>query len=77
MNANPALPPSPYEWLDTEQAAAYLGLSARQIRRARESHRLAFTKLGGQRVLHSREMLDDFVRRSTVPAANPGAERSE
>lgn len=68
---------SPYEWLDTDQAAVYLGLSARQIRRARESHRLAFTKLGGQRVLHSREMLDEFVRRSTIPATNPGAERSE
>ncbi len=68
---------SHYEWLDTEQAAVYLGLSARQVRRARESKRLAFSKPGGQRVLHTPEMLDDFVRRSTVPAANPGAERSE
>jgi excisionase family DNA binding protein len=59
---------SPYEWLDTDAAAAYLGLSMRQIRRARESRRLAFVKLGGQRVFHSREMLDDFVRRSTVTA---------
>ena len=67
---------SPYEWLDTDQAAAYLGLSTRQIRRARESRRLAFVKLGGQRVFHSREMLDDFVRRATV-AALAEAERGE
>ncbi len=74
MNTDTAVPPSPYEWLDTDQAAAYVGLSARQIRRARESRRLAFVKLGGQRVFHSREMLDDFVRRSTVTAIASAAE---
>ncbi len=62
------LPAQAHTFYTTEQAAAYLGVSARMIRRARERGDLATTRLGGTRVFHTPEQLDDWVARCTQPA---------
>lgn len=60
--------PEKYVWYDTKQAAAYLGMTERQVRRARESGRIETTRLGGQKALHSQAALDAYVESCTTPA---------
>jgi excisionase family DNA binding protein len=58
----------PLVWLDIEQAAAYLGLTVRQVRRAQGSGRLSYTKLGGLYVKFNYEQLDAYIADCTVTA---------
>lgn len=53
-------------WFNYEEAASYLGLSVRQVKRARESGKLGCTKLGGLHVRFSQEQLDAYIEACTI-----------
>lgn len=71
----PPMPAPSHTFFTTEQAAAYLGVSARMVRRARERGDLATTRLGGTRVFHTPAQLDEWVERCTTPARRDSDER--
>lgn len=56
-----------YRWYYVDEAAEYLDLTERQVRRAVHDGRLGHTKLGLQ-LRFSREQLDAFVEASKRPA---------
>lgn len=64
----PPLPTAAHIFFNTEQAAAYLGITARMVRRAREKGDLATTRLGGSRAWHTPEQLEAWVASCTTPA---------
>ncbi|MFJ8893560.1 excisionase family DNA-binding protein [Leifsonia sp. NPDC102414] len=62
---------TPRKWFTYEEAAAYLGMSVRQVERAKSSGKLGATKLGGLHVRFSQAQLDAYVEACTIaPAAN-------
>jgi excisionase family DNA binding protein len=65
MQNNPNHTP-PRRWYDYENAADYLGLSVRQVRRATAAGAIGFTRLGGLRVYFSQAQLDQYVADCTV-----------
>ena len=58
--------PTPHRWFDYTSAAAYLGLSERQLRRATAAGKIGFTRLGGLRVQFSQAQLDEYIVACTV-----------
>lgn len=57
-------------WYDTAQAAAYLGLTPRQVARARQAGKLGCTRMGNA-VRHTQEQLDAYIAACTVaPSAD-------
>lgn len=71
---SPRLPAQAHTFYTTEQAAAYLGITPRMVRRAREKGHLATTRLGGNRAFHTPAQLDAWVASCETPAeANSGA----
>lgn len=56
-----------HEWFGYREAAQYVGLTERQLRRAVSAGKVSYTR-PGLAVLFSREQLDDFIERSTIPA---------
>ena len=58
--------PSARRWFDTAEAAQYLGLSERQVIRARQTGKLGYTRLGGLHARHSQEQLDAYIVACTV-----------
>ncbi|MDH6237897.1 helix-turn-helix domain-containing protein [Cryobacterium sp. CG_9.6] len=58
--------PRARRWLDTAEAAQYLGLSERQVVRARQSGRLGYTRLGGLHARYTQEQLDTYIEACTV-----------
>ncbi len=62
---------TPRKWFTYEGAAAYLGLSVRQVERAKASGKLGATKLGGLHVRFSQAQLDAYIEACTIaPTAN-------
>lgn len=57
-----------YEWLTYEEAAKYLGVTERQLRRWTQSGRVESVRMGS-RALFSTDALDAFVAASTVGGA--------
>lgn len=51
---------------DYESAAEFLGMSVRQVKRARESGALGCIKLGGLRVRFSEQQLNDYIAACTI-----------
>ncbi|MGV8881132.1 MAG: helix-turn-helix domain-containing protein [Rhodoglobus sp.] len=49
-----------------ESAAEFLGMSVRQVKRARESGALGCIKLGGLHVRFSEQQLNDYIAACTV-----------
>ncbi len=64
----------PKHWLDTAAAAEYVGMTERQIRRARTSGHLGCTRLGGNRALHSIEQLEAYIERCVEGPKSAGDE---
>ncbi|SDK71700.1 DNA binding domain-containing protein, excisionase family [Cryobacterium psychrotolerans] len=58
--------PTPVRWFNTAEAAAYLGMSERQVIRARQSRKLGCTRLGGNLARHTQEQLDAYIDACTV-----------
>ena len=61
-----------YEWLRIPAASAYLGVSARQLRRWVQARHIGYTKMGRDLVF-SRAQLDEFVASSAVQARTADA----
>lgn len=53
-----------HQWMDWPTAAAYLGITQRQLRRAVEGRKIAFTRMGRD-IRFTREQLDAFVEAAT------------
>lgn len=58
--------PTTRRWYDFAEAAVYLGMSERQLRRLTPSGQIGFTRLGGLRVSFSQEQLDEYIAACTV-----------
>ena len=54
-------------WMDPPDAAAYLGMTERWIRRQIESRTIPFNKLGG-RIRFRKSDLDEIIERGDIPA---------
>jgi excisionase family DNA binding protein len=60
--------PPPRHWFRYAEAAEYCGITERQMRRAVQAGKVAYTR-PGLAVLFTREQLDEFIERSTIPAS--------
>lgn len=58
--------PSAPRWFDTEQAAEYLGITARKVARLRQSGKLGYIRLSHSSVRHSQAQLDAYIESVTV-----------
>lgn len=59
-------------WLTTKQAAEYLGVTDRWVKRAKDEGRLPYSKRN-RLVLYERADLDAIIEAQRVPAFNPNA----
>lgn len=58
--------PTSRRWFNTEEAAEYLGMTVRQVVRARQTCKLGYTRLGGNLARHTQAQLDAYVEACTV-----------
>lgn len=56
------------EWLDKEAAAAYLGITPRNLRARMEDGTLSYTRMGPRLIRFRRSDLDEFAERGRVEA---------
>lgn len=68
-------PPAAPAFFRMNELAAYLNVSPRSIRRAMQSHRLPYTKLGGA-TLFRRVDVEKCLDAATVPAHGMGGRKS-
>jgi excisionase family DNA binding protein len=53
-----------WRWMDWSQAAAYLGLTERQLRRAVEGRKISFSRVSRE-IRFTQDQLDEYVERRT------------
>jgi len=64
MSARKAKPTTSPKWMGYEEAAAYLGVPARQLRRWVPQGKVSYTRMGN-RILFQAWQLDAFLQAST------------